>query len=299
MSESDLEELSAFSLASHENWDVEKFLAKEWCKFSPDLAASHLGLEIFELSQLHGYGDPLEYTYKCDSSGRVTKANLLFRRIGHRRDWLEDFIFYGRGNLPKGHRWVDHCRVELNYITLSAPTLFECRNNSKLDIINLKNRYIGTCRFWYSAEFKSDIPAKPDRKNKCKESCSLCWWKPEEKNLVPVYITKTTYTDKGESISERHFTTPESTFSARPSKRWLRGVPYNKVTGRKFEITPVTDDRYDQPRLHKRSDWSEFRPPTANKVPQFIYDSTSSEDDSDDFSWDSEEEDFVESKASA
>ena len=287
--EADLEELSVFSLESYTKWDSAEFLKQNWCSFSPSLAASHLGLEVFALAQAQGYGAPLEYSYKFDSNSRVVKANFLFRRIGRHQEWLEDFLFYGRGKLPKGHRWVDHCRVEIAYLTPPAPVILRCKTASGIEYKEVKDRYISTARFWYSAVFKTELPSKSLRKSMCDSECKICWH-PEDNHVIPNYVINTSYDPQGQNISERHFTTPESTFTARPSKYWLGGVQFNKVTGRKFENSPKTDRRYEKFGIRRGADFSEYRPPSNNKVPQFIYDSTSSEEEYEDVLRDSDSE---------
>lgn len=287
--ETELEELSDFSFESHDRWDSSKFIKENWCFFSPALASSNLGLEIFALAQTQGYGAPLEYTFKVDSSSRVTKASLLFRRIGRHQEWLEDYLFYGRGNLPKGHRWVDHCRVDITYLTPPAPVVLRCKTSSGFEYKEVKNRYISTARFWYSAVFKTELPSKADRKSKCDPGCKLCWDQ-ENHNIIPNYVINTTYDSEGKNISERHFTTPETTFTARPSKYWLGGVQFNKVTGRKFENSPKTDKRYVKFGIRPGTDFANFRPPPKSKNPQLIYDSTSSEEEYEDVLRDSDTE---------
>ena len=230
-----------------------------------DFIESRSKSDIFKLSFIHYEHFSLEQCF-----GRVTKATFLFRRIGYKQDWLEDFLFYGRGRLPKGHRWVDHCSVEVVYLT--SPTLFhiECETHPYIDEVSVKSKYIATSRFWYTAEFKSEVPSRLDRDKKCAKSCEHCWSDNKKKATLPNYMTKTTYSDKGESHLEKHYKLPKSTFTARPPKRGLGGIPFHKVEGLKPDNASVSDSS-DKVRLKRKAQPPEFCPPHPNKVPKFIY----------------------------
>ena len=98
-------------------------------------------------------------------------------------------------------------------------------------------------------------------------------------------MAKTTYSDKGESYLEKHYTLPESTFTARPSKRWLGGIPFHKVEGRKSDNASVYVSS-NKVRLKGKTQPPVFRLPYPNKVPKFIYKESSLDEDLEDLFWD-------------
>ena len=276
--EGELEECSYESFGSYSPWDTKVFLSKEWCPFTPQIAESHFGIEFFALVTEQGYGDPLFYTCKKDSSGTVVQASFLFRHITRQLDWFEDILFYGRGKIPKGHRWVDHLKIDISYVTPPKSQILRCRTVAGFHYRTVKNRYLVYYSFWLEPKFKGDIPSKKNWHLPCPSPCEFCEGKI---TTLPSYRIFCIYNQVGKNISERHFKAPRSTFTARPQKFWLGQVPFRKVAGRAEDY-----ERVHWPKARKlglREGGELFlKYDQDSNVPVFIYDSTSSEEEKED-----------------
>ena len=235
-----LQEIHDFSVVDIDDWDIGKWIDKDWCCFPDELKATQLAVEVFALSEDQGFGTPLQTHYAFNSGRQLTKAVFDFRRLGYPEDWLEDNIFYGRGSLPLGCIWLDHARHIIQRVT---PPKLKYEDTKAYGATNtcFDEYYIASTQFWYRSVLDTNLPEEDRLRTPCHHSCAICYQQP--RSLIPPianYVIQTTYSLTGDNVAEQHWGLPLHPYRARPNKIWIGGIHFRYVFGRKDQKQPTT-----------------------------------------------------------
>ena len=255
-----LQLLDDFEKVSISEWDIEKWLAKDWNLFPADLSQTDLAVEIFALSEDHCYGSPLRAEYHKDSGGRLTKSIFDFRRIGYPEDWLEDSLFYGRGNLLAGNVWLDHARHTVSRVNYSKKKF----NTDGTPYFDIEEHFSATTYFWYKQVLDCDITLEDRKSTPCHETCEVCYRHRKGSVPFPNYVITAIYDKTGENIQENHWGLPYHGFRARPTKIWTNQIRFRYVYGRKIEKDNVAV-KQENTLIPK---YSQVKPTTLVKKPK-------------------------------